>query len=65
MGADIYVDDSPSNIAALRLAGQEGIVFSQIYNAGVPGLRADNWADVVSIIDDRMHEQRFLRDLQA
>ncbi|MEX2503993.1 MAG: hypothetical protein WD378_04035 [Egicoccus sp.] len=48
VGADLYVDDSPSNIVALREAGRSAIVFDQPYNRDLPGPRATSWQDVVA-----------------
>lgn len=47
VGADIYVEDSPANVAALREAGRHTIVFDQAYNRDLPGPRADDWLEVV------------------
>jgi 5'(3')-deoxyribonucleotidase len=35
--ADLYIDDSPSNITGLRKAGNDVIVFDQPYNRDMPG----------------------------
>ncbi|MBS3941907.1 MAG: hypothetical protein KG028_13195 [Actinobacteria bacterium] len=48
VGADLYVDDSPTNIVALRQAGRAAIVFDQPYNRDLPGPRASSWQDVVA-----------------
>jgi 5'(3')-deoxyribonucleotidase len=52
--ADLYVDDAPHNVEALRVAGNQVIVFDQPYNGAVPGLRARTWADVEDITLGRM-----------
>ncbi len=52
--ADIYVDDAPHNIAALRAAGNEVIAFAQPYNADVGGIRANDWAEVEAIVLARL-----------
>lgn len=52
--ADLYLDDAPHNIAALRASGADAIVFSQPYNTEVGGLRADGWAEVESLVLDAM-----------
>ena len=44
--ADLYIDDAPHNIEALRAAGNEVIAFAQPYNADVGGLRAATWDEV-------------------
>jgi 5'-nucleotidase len=51
VGADLYVDDSPTNIIALREAGKIAIVFDQPYNRDLPGPRAHAWADVVEVVE--------------
>jgi 5'-nucleotidase len=50
VGADLYVDDSPSNVIALREAGRATIVFDQPYNRHLSGPRAPSWQDVVAHI---------------
>ena len=50
VGADLYVDDSPTNIISLRAAGKTAIVFDQPYNRNLPGPRATSWTDVVATI---------------
>lgn len=51
VGADLYVDDSPGNVVALREAGRATIVFDQPYNRHLPGPRATTWHDVVSYVE--------------
>lgn len=46
VGADLYIDDAPHNVAALRDAGREVIVFDQPYNRALAGPRAYTWSDV-------------------
>jgi 5'-nucleotidase len=50
VGADVYVDDSPRNIAALRDAGRTAIVFDQPYNRDLAGPRAASWAEVGDLV---------------
>lgn len=50
VGADIYIDDAPHNIASLRAAGNEVIVFDQPYNAEVAGPRATSWEEVEDLV---------------
>ena len=52
--ADLYVDDAPHNITALREAGNEVIAFAQPYNADVGGMRASTWEEVESIVLSRL-----------
>lgn len=47
VGADLYVDDAPSNLRALSEAGLHAIVFSNPTNSHVHELpRADTWEDL-------------------
>lgn len=48
--ADIYVDDAPHNVEALRASGAEAIVFSQPYNDDVDGPRANGWSEVEELV---------------
>ena len=50
VGADLYVDDSPHNLLALRAAGKTAIVFDQPYNRQLPGPRARSWDEVVRLV---------------
>lgn len=52
--ADVYLDDAPHNIDALRTSGAEAIVFSQPYNEQVPGPRASGWSEVEQLVLDAM-----------
>lgn len=59
VGADVYLDDAPHNIVALRAAGRHAIVFDQPYNQHVPGPRAKNWAEVAELIEEYALEHDF------
>lgn len=48
--ADLYIDDAPHNIEALRAHGNEVIAFAQPYNEGVAEPRAESWAEVEEIV---------------
>lgn len=48
--ADVYIDDAPHNIEALRAEGNEVIVFDQPYNRSVPGRRAVTWDDAERLV---------------
>ena len=50
--ADVYIDDSPSNIKNLTAAGRTVIIYHQEYNKDLEGLRAHNWDDVERIINE-------------
>jgi 5'(3')-deoxyribonucleotidase len=55
VGADIYVDDSPANVTALReVRGENAVmVYDQLYNRHLPGLRAYNWDDILNEVAAR------------
>jgi len=50
VGADVYVDDAPHNVEALRRTGNPVIVFDQPYNADLDGPRAMGWANVEELV---------------
>lgn len=52
VGADVYIDDAPHNITALRDAGNDVIVFDQPYNADLEGPRAHGWAEVEELVSE-------------
>ena len=63
--ADLYIDDSPHNIAALRQAGNEVIVFDQPYNRDERDPRAVTWAEVEEIVLERFTERQGIHGVQA
>jgi len=54
IGADLYIDDAPHNIAALRAVGCPTIVFNQPYNQGIAGPRALNWSEAEAMITEAL-----------
>jgi 5'(3')-deoxyribonucleotidase len=60
VGADLYVDDSPTNIVSLREAGKAAIVFDQPYNRHLAGPRARTWTEVL----DRVRAELDARERQ-
>lgn len=50
VGADLYIEDSPSNVEALREGGHPTIVFTNSTNLGLPGPRADSWDEVERLV---------------
>jgi 5'(3')-deoxyribonucleotidase len=52
--ANVYLDDAPHNIEALRAAGNEAIVFDQPYNRQISGPRAADWPEVAHQVLERM-----------
>ncbi len=50
VGADLYVEDSPSNVERLRAEGAKTIVFSNSTNEHLDGPRAHNWDEVLELV---------------
>jgi 5'(3')-deoxyribonucleotidase len=50
VGADLYVEDSPANVRALRADGHPTIVFTNSTNQDLPGPRAGSWEDVERLV---------------
>lgn len=50
VGADIYVEDSPKNLDALRRAGHFAICFANSTNKAVGAPRADTWDQVYDLV---------------
>jgi 5'-nucleotidase len=50
MGADVYIDDSPDNIAALRAAGHFCVCLAKSANKGVEAPRARKWEEAYQLI---------------
>ena len=56
VGADVYIDDSPDNVAALRAAGHYVICFANSANKGVDPPRVRKWEEVYQLIRERHPE---------
>ncbi|GHV76727.1 putative 5'(3')-deoxyribonucleotidase [Spirochaetia bacterium] len=56
VGAHIYIDDAPDNVARLRDQGCRTIVFTNSTNRTLAGPRADNWQDVERLVMDAKEE---------
>jgi 5'(3')-deoxyribonucleotidase len=56
VGADLYIDDSPANIDALRGAGHFAICFANSANKQVEAPRARKWDEVYTLIKQRWPE---------
>jgi 5'(3')-deoxyribonucleotidase len=52
VGANLYLEDSPENIAALRSTGHETIVVVNSTNRHLPGPRASNWVEIEELVSD-------------
>ena len=50
VGADLYIDDGPHNIEALRATGNRVIVFDAPYNRHVAGTRAHTWEECEQLV---------------
>lgn len=46
VGADLYLEDSPSNVIKLRDGGHRVITFSNSTNRDVEGERVESWAEI-------------------
>lgn len=54
VGADLYLEDSPANIAALRADGNDVIVVSNSTNLDLPGPRARDWDEIERMVLERL-----------
>jgi 5'(3')-deoxyribonucleotidase len=52
VGADLYIEDSPATVRALRADGHATIVFANSTNVGLHDPRAETWADVERLVLD-------------
>ena len=50
VGANIYIEDSPQNVEALRKGGHHVICFGNSTNTHIPAPRATSWAEVYGLI---------------
>lgn len=50
--ADLFIDDSPSNIKKLRENGKNVLIYTAPYNVDIPGPRASNWNEVYAFIKE-------------
>jgi 5'(3')-deoxyribonucleotidase len=50
VGADLYIEDSPSNVERLRAEGAKTIVFTNSTNEHLPGPRASTWDEVSRMV---------------
>lgn len=53
VGADLYIEDSPSNIAFLHEANCDVICFGNSTDTQVAAPRVTKWADVEAIVLER------------
>lgn len=52
VGADIYIEDSPQNVEALRSAGHQVICFGNSTNKHIGMPRAGDWAEVYRLVHE-------------
>ena len=50
VGANLYIEDSPGNVQALRANGHPTIVFTNSTNLELPGPRANSWQEVEDLV---------------
>jgi 5'(3')-deoxyribonucleotidase len=50
VGADLYIEDTETNIIALRAAGYPTIAFGNVTNQGLPGVRIEDWLEVEGVV---------------
>jgi 5'(3')-deoxyribonucleotidase len=50
VGANLYIEDSPGNVQALRENGHPTIVFTNSTNLELPGPRANSWQEVEDLV---------------
>ncbi len=56
VGANLYIEDSPGNVKALRADGHSTIVFTNSTNLELPGPRANSWQDVEGLVLQNLYE---------
>jgi 5'(3')-deoxyribonucleotidase len=50
VGADLYIDDGPHNVEALREVGNRVIIFDAPYNQHLGGTRARTWTECEQLV---------------
>ena len=58
VGADLYIEDGPPYIDALRKDNRPVIIFSNSTNRSIPGARVDNWEQVEARVVATLAEWR-------
>jgi 5'(3')-deoxyribonucleotidase len=56
VGADIYIEDSPENVAKLRADGHPTIVFANSTNRSLEDPRANDWEQVADMVMARLSD---------
>ncbi len=62
VGADLYIEDSPSNIEALRAEKCPTIVFTNSTNRDIEEPRANTWSDVERMVLEHLEQSRSNED---
>jgi 5'(3')-deoxyribonucleotidase len=57
--ANLYIEDSPRNILALREQRHPTVIFTNSTNLEMEGARAQNWADVELRVAEQVSQARF------
>jgi 5'(3')-deoxyribonucleotidase len=58
VGADLYIEDSPDNVRALRAGGHPTIVFENSTNVSLEEPRARSWGEVEGLVAGAMERWR-------
>lgn len=61
VGADLYVEDAPDNIARLQDAGCRTLIFTNSTNRHLDGQRANSWSEVENIVTEQLEQWRRAR----
>jgi 5'(3')-deoxyribonucleotidase len=62
VGADLYIEDSPGNVEALRADRHPTIVFTNSTNRDVPPPRANSWAEAEELVMKEFEKWRKKRE---
>jgi 5'(3')-deoxyribonucleotidase len=62
VGADIYIEDSPTNVETLRSRNYYTICFANSTNTQVAEPRATDWEEVYTLVKKRSDELEVSRD---
>lgn len=62
VGANLYLEDSPDNIRALRATGHETIVVVNSTNRDLPPPRATDWDGIEQLVRERVATWRTLQE---
>jgi 5'(3')-deoxyribonucleotidase len=65
VGADLYIEDSPSNIAALQKAGKDVLIFTNSTNKKVEGLRANSWEEAEQRVLEKLAEWKGAKGVKS